>query len=314
MKTAILALSNILPLKQITITNEFISLTILEYGAIIQKMMVKDKHGKEQNVVVGHGNPEAYLSDQNALGACIGRYAGRISGGGFHLNGEFYPLHNKNGVHLHGGKIGFGKKYWTLTDEHFGNNPFIKLSYRSVDLEEGYPGNLEVNVTYKLVGNNLHIIHEAQTDKPTVINLTNHSYFKLDDEKSIDHYTMELKSEGFLELDRQLVPTGKIKKVGNDQYNFLIGKKIDTARLDTPYIVNPNCENAVTVSSDVSGIVMKVTTNQPVMVIYTPTSFPAICYETQHYPDAPNQSNFPSSILEPGKLYRNESSFNFGLL
>ncbi len=306
--------SNFLPLKQITIKNEYISLTVLEYGAIIQKMMVKDKHGKEQNVVVGHENPEAYLSDQNALGACIGRYAGRISRGGFHLDGEFYPLSNKNGVHLHGGKIGFGKKYWTLNKVHSGKNPFIKLSYKSEDLEEGYPGNLEAYVTYKLIDNSLHISHEAQTDKTTVINLTNHTYFKLDDENSVAHYNMELKSEGFLELDEQLVPTGRIKKAVDTQNDFLSNKKIGSTSLDTPFIVKPHCENVVTVSSDVSGIVMKVTTNQPAVVIYTPASFPAICFETQNYPDAPNQSNFPSSILEPGELYKNESTFDFGTL
>ena len=301
-------------MKQITIKNEYISLTVLEYGAIIQKMMVKDKHGKEQNVVVGHEKPEAYLNDQNALGACIGRYAGRISRGGFHLDGEFYPLPNKNGVHLHGGKIGFGKKYWSLKEEHSGNNPFIKLSYKSKDLEEGYPGNLEAYVTYKLIDNSLHIIHEAHTDKTTVINLTNHSYFKLDDENSVAHYNMELKSESFLELDEQLVPTGRIKEVVDTQNDFLSNKKIGSTSLDTPFIVEPYCENAVTLSSDVSGIVMKVTTNQPAVVIYTPATFPSICFETQNYPDAPNQSNFPSSILEPGELYKNESTFDFGTL
>lgn len=301
-------------MKQITIKNEYISLTVLEYGAIIQKMMVKDKKGKEQNVVVGHEKPEAYLNDEYALGACIGRYAGRISQGGFHLNGKFYPLYKENGVHLHGGKIGFGKKYWTLTQQHLGNNPFIKLSCKSEHLEEGYPGDLEASVTYKLVGNSLHILHEAQTDKTTVINLTNHSYFKLDNEITIDHYNLKLKSEGYLEVDEHLVPTGSIKKVEHTQNNFLKKKKIGSVRLDTPFIFNPNCENAAIVSSNISGIFMKVTTNQPAIVIYTPTPFPAICFETQNYPDAPNQSHFPSSILEPGELYRNESTFDFGTI
>lgn len=301
-------------MKQITIKNEYISLTVLEYGAIIQKMIVKDKNGKKRNVVVGHEKPEVYLDDEHSLGACVGRYAGRISQGGFYLDCKFYPLHTKNGVHLHGGKIGFGKKYWTLTQEHSGNNPFIKLSYKSEHLEEGYPGNLEASVTYKLVGNSLHILHEAQTDKTTVINLTNHSYFKLDDEIAIDHYNLELKCEGFLEVDEQLVPTGNIKKVEHTQNDFLTKKKIGSTRLDTPFIIKPISENTMTVSSDVSGIVMKVTTNQPAVVIYTPTSFPAICFETQNYPDAPNQSHFPSPILEPGELYSNEATFDFGTI
>jgi aldose 1-epimerase len=301
-------------LKQITIKNEYISLTVLEFGAIIQKMLVKDKYGKEHNVVVGHEKPEAYLSDEHALGACIGRYAGRISEGGFNLGDEFYSLQQENGVHLHGGKEGFGKRYWTLIEEYRGNNPFIKLTYKSEHLEEGYPGNLEAFVTYKLANNTLQILHEGQTDKTTVVNLTNHSYFKLDDETSIDHYNLELKSEGFLEVDEQLLPTGSIKEVLNTQNNFLTSKKIGQVRLDTPFVFKPHCNNAAIVSSHVSGIVMKVTTNQPSIVIYTPTSFPAICFETQNYPDAPNQSNFPSSILRPGELYRNESTFEFGTL
>jgi aldose 1-epimerase len=306
--------SNILPLKQITIKNEYISLTVLEYGAIIQKLLVKDKDGKEVNVVVGHEQPGVYFSDKHCLGACIGRYAGRISQGGFYLEGIFYPIHNENGVHLHGGKVGFGKKYWTLIEEYSGVNPFIKFTYKSKHLEEGYPGNLTASVTYKLVDNALHILHEAQTDKTTVVNLTNHAYFKLDGEDSLDHYNLELKSKGFLEVDEKLVPTGAIMAVGNTQKDFLKVKKIGQVRLDTPFIFRPNCENAAKVSSDVSGIVMKITTNQPAIVIYTPTTFPAICFETQNYPDAPNHSIFPSSVLRPGEIYRNESTFAFGTL
>ena len=301
-------------MKQITIKNEHISLTVLDYGAIIQKLLVKDKYGEEHNVVVGHEQPESYINDEHALGACIGRYAGRISKGGFKLEDQFYPLHSEKGIHLHGGKVGFGKKNWTVTEVYSGDNPFIKLTYISEHLEEGYPGNLIATVTYKLVGNSLHIGHEAQTDKTTVVNLTNHSYFKLDNEPSIDHYNLKLKCEGILEVDEQLIPTGGIKEVRNTKNNFLTERKIGSVRLDTPFIFNPNCENAAIVSSYVSGIIMKVTTNQPAIVIYTPTPFPAICFETQNYPDAPNHVNFPSSVLLPGELYKNESTFAFGII
>lgn len=301
-------------MKQITIKNEYISLTVLEYGAIVQKLLVKDKNGEEHNVVIGHEKPEAYLNDELALGACIGRYAGRISKGGFNLDGQFYPIHTEKGIHLHGGKVGFGKKYWTLTEEHKGDNPFVKFTYMSENLEEGYPGNLTASVTYKLVDNALHILHEAKTDKTTVVNLTNHSYFRLDNENSIDHYNMELKSDGFLDVDEQLIPSGGIKNVGNTQYNFLTAKNIGSVRLDTPFVFKPNCDNAAMVSSNFTGIVMKVSTNQPAIVIYTPTAFPAICFETQNYPDAPNHLNFPSSVLRPGESYKNESVFSFGIL
>ena len=136
----------------------------------------------------------------------------------------------------------------------------------------------------------------------------------MDDETSIDHYNLELKSEGLLEVDERLLPTGIIKDVQNTPNDFLTTKKIGQVRLDTPFLFKPHCNNAATVSSEVTGIVMKVTTNQPAIVIYTPTSFPGICFETQNYPDAPNQSNFPSSILRPGELYSNESTFAFSIL
>lgn len=299
-------------MKQFTIKNDFISLTVLDYGAIIQKMLVNDKNGKQVNVVVGHDNPEKYLSDKDSLGACVGRYAGRISKGGFNLEGTFYPLQNENGIHLHGGKVGFGQKYWTLEEHHTGEEPFIRLSYLSPHLEEGYPGNLTATVTYTLVGPTLYILHEAITDKTTVVNLTNHTYYKLDDEKAIDHYNLELQCDGILEVDEKLVPTGKFTDVTNTKYDFLNKKKIGQVHLDTPFTFRPNCKNAAQVSSDVSGIVMKATTDQPAIVIYTPASFPAICFETQNYPDAPNHSHFPTSVLKPGEFYRNRSSFSFG--
>jgi len=145
-------------MKQVTISTPFLTLIVLDYGAIIQKLLVKDKDGKSVNMVVGFNSPDSYLEDNKFLGACIGRYAGRISNGGFELDRETYHLHQKDGVHLHGGKEGFGKKYWTIEEVHQDRQPFVKLSYHSKHLEEGYPGNLKVFVTYKLINNQLHII------------------------------------------------------------------------------------------------------------------------------------------------------------
>ncbi|MEJ1223422.1 aldose epimerase family protein [Sediminicola sp. 1XM1-17] len=301
-------------MKHYTIKNDFISLTILEYGATIQKLLVKDKNGKQVNVVAGHDQPEAYLEDHISLGACVGRYAGRISKGGFNLEGTFFPLYNENGIHLHGGEEGFGQKYWTLKEHRSGKQPFLQLAYESAHLEEGYPGNLSATVTYTLVGSTLKILFEATTDKTTVVNLTNHAYYRLDNEDSIEHYQLELKCNSILDVDGQLVPTGRFNEVLNTQYDFSKKKQIGKVHLDTPFTFTPNCKNAAQVSSKVSGIIMKVTTDQPAIVIYTPTSFPAICFETQNYPDAPNHSHFPTSVLRPGELYRNESSFSFETL
>jgi aldose 1-epimerase len=301
-------------LKQITLQNPFITLIVLNYGAIIQKLMVKDKDGKLTNVVVGLEFPSDYQYDNKYLGACTGRYAGRISKGGFELDRASYPLFHKNGVHLHGGKRGFGKKIWTIETIDHGEEPFVKLSYLSEHLEEGYPGNLKATVTYKLMNNELHIIHEATTDRSTVVNLTNHSYFCLDDAPTIDNHLLQLNCSQYVETDDDLLPTGRVSSVTASSYDFLEEKQIGTTRLDTPMVNNSISEVVAALSSEKSGISMKVTTNQPAVVVYTPTDFPAICFETQNYPDAPNQKNFPNSVLRPGEVYKNHSKFVFDLI
>ncbi len=301
-------------MKQITIKNDSISLTTLDYGAIIQKIELKNSAGELINVVVGHTVPEQYLDDPSYLGACVGRYAGRISQEGFTLQKKRYMLHTENGVHLHGGKEGFSKKYWTIEEVHHGENPFIKLSYLSKDLEEGYPGNLQVQITYQLIKSALHITHKATTDKTTVVNLTNHSYFKLDDEASVVDYKLLLDCDQRLEMDANLIPTGKTSPVKETLYDFRIEKRIGNTLLDTPFIISNKAVNAVQVSSQKSGIRMEVSTNQPAVVVYTPKDFHGICFETQNHPDAPNIDSFPSSVLRPGETYNNTAIFKFGFV
>lgn len=300
-------------LKQVTIHTDYITLIVLDYGAIIQKILVKDKDGKSTNVVLGLNYPKDYLKDTRHIGACVGRYAGRISDGGFQLNNKAYLLHTDDGVHLHGGKEGFSKKYWTIQEVNRGAEPFVKLSYISKHLEEGYPGNLKAMVTYKLVNNALHIIHEATTDYTTVVNLTNHSYFKLDDAPTVNNYQLQLNCPKLLQTYKNLIPTGKLLSVENSSYDFTWEKKIKTVRLDTPYVIDSKTKKVGTVYSEKSGIYMEVTTDQPGVVIYTPENENTICFETQNYPDAPNHDNFPSSVLEPGEVYCNSSSFIFGV-
>ncbi|MDX1769597.1 MAG: aldose epimerase family protein [Arenibacter troitsensis] len=301
-------------MNQVTIKNNFITLTVLDYGAIIQKLILKNKDGVDTNVVVGLEEPEKYLMDNKSLGACIGRYAGRISKGGFHINNVHYPIFSMDGVHLHGGQKGFGKRYWTIEQVHDGESPFVKLTYLSQDMEEGYPGNLKCTVTYKLVGPSLFIIHEATTDKATPVNLTNHSYFNLDGEETIDHWNLRLSCPEYLETDAKLLPTGKILSVKNSKYDFLEIKKIGQVRLDTPFVMDPSLKNGTVLTSDKSGLSMEVVTNQPGVVVYTPPAFAAICFETQNFPDAPNQPHFPNSILQPGKTYLNETEFRFSFV
>ena len=301
-------------MNQVTIKNNFITLTVLDYGAIIQKLILKNKEGVDTNVVVGLEEPEKYLTDNKSLGACIGRYAGRISNSGFQINNVHYPIFSKDGVHLHGGQKGFGKRYWTIEQVHDGENPFVKLSYQSQDMEEGYPGNLKSTVTYKLVGPSLFIIHEATTDKATPVNLTNHSYFNLDGAETIDHWNLRLACPEYLETDAKLLPTGKLVSVKNSKYDFLELKKIGQVRLDTPFVMDSSLKNSTVLTSDNSGLSMEVVTNQPGVVVYTPPAFAAICFETQNFPDAPNQPHFPNSILQPGETYHNETEFRFSFV
>ncbi|MCM4173769.1 galactose mutarotase [Arenibacter sp. TNZ] len=301
-------------MNQVTIKNNFITLTVLDYGAIIQKLILKNKNGVDTNVVIGLEEPEQYLTDNKSLGACIGRYAGRISNGSFQISNTNYPIFSKDGVHLHGGKQGFGKRYWTIDQVHDGENPFVKLSYLSKDQEEGYPGNLKTTVTYKLVGSSLFIIHQATTDKATPVNLTNHSYFNLDGEDKIDHYQLRLSCPEYLETDAKLLPTGKLVSVKNTKYDFLKMKKIGEVRLDTPFVLDPTLMENTLLTSDKSGLSMEVITDQAGVVVYTPPAFAAICFETQNFPDAPNQPHFPNSILQPGETYHNETEFKFGFV
>jgi aldose 1-epimerase len=301
-------------LQQVTIKNNFISLSVLDYGAIVQKILFRDKNGKELNLVVGFENPVDYFEDQIALGACVGRFAGRISNGGFRINDTIYNLYSKDGVHIHGGKKGFGKKYWTLDKVVHDEQPMVRLSYKSPHMEEGYPGNLNASVTYKLIDNSLHIIHEAVTDKSTVLNMTNHSYFRLDNTNSIDHYELQLDCPEILETHANLLPTGNLVSVLDTDYDFQIKKKIAKVRLDTPFVVSHNAKNVAELYSSVSGIRMKVESNQPAVVVYTPLEFGAICFETQNYPDAPNFKSFPSALLHPGETYYNRSVFTFDLV
>lgn len=286
---------------------------VLDYGATIQKLLVKGKDGNYTNVVVGYNHPSRYCLDDNFLGASVGRYAGRISKGGFDLDREKFFLYQEEGVHLHGGKEGFHQKYWSIEEVNTNENPHIKLSYKSKHLEEGYPGNLTVNVTYRLMSNALQIIYEGVTDRSTVVNLTNHSYFKLDGNPYVDECELQLNCPYLLETNENLLPTGDIIPVRKSEYNFLLPREIGVQRLNTVFVKDAGSEKVGELYSKVSGISMKVYSNQPAVVIYSPPDFPGICFENQNYPDAPNQPDFPNSILRPGEIYNNISIFKFDI-
>lgn len=321
-------------LEVVSLTNaQGAELVISNFGATIVALRIPDKNKSPINVVVGLQAPEdytksPYLDYDPSLGSSVGRYAGRISNGGFSIGGEAYPLHTDKGVHLHGGKEGFAKKFWIIDKVNKSENPSIQLSYLSKHLEENYPGNLQVKALYELLENNtVRITYTATTDRPTMTNLTNHSYFNLDGEGTILGNELQIHSDAYLEVNEQLLPSGEKINTKNTWYDFnqpqTLGERFKG--LDDTFVLTKTRDHAASLYSKRSGIGMKVTTNQPAMVVFTPEylppltyvdnvqydRYPAICFETQNYPDAPNKPNFPSALLLPGETYCNKTTFEF---
>ena len=310
-----------------------LELLVNPIGATIMALKVPDRKGKLINVVLGlpkvsDYQSNVYLDNCVYLGAIIGRYAGRISKGEFEINDVIYKLHNEGGVSLHGGKEGFDKKVFNVEEVVNADASKIVLSYLSKDGEEGYPGNLKTIVTYELTQlNELIITIEATTDKLTYVNLTNHNYYNLDGEGSILDHNLKINASKYLEVNEQLIPTGEIKEVKGTKFDFLKERIIDENQfsgLDDTFVLNDS-EEKVVFSSDKSGIEMTVKTNQTGLVVYTPTNldhlqfldgaaygkYPAICFETQKFPDAPHNKNFPSTLLSQGETYKNETILTF---
>ncbi|GGG26448.1 aldose 1-epimerase [Dokdonia pacifica] len=310
------------------------SIEISNYGATITSLKVPNKYGEITNVVVGLATPQAYTTPSHIahnlyLGCTIGRYAGRISNTKEDKLIKDINLTFKNGVHLHGGTHGFDKKYWTFKSQE--NSQEITLSYVSKHLEEGYPGNLEVSASFILTENNeVTITYTAITDTTTHVNLTNHSYFNLNGSGSIlDHY-LQVASKHYLEVDSNLIPTGTYVPTLHSYYDLSQKSQIGNSTFkgyDDTFILEDKITKA-SLYAPTSGIQMDVETNQPAMVIYTPkifpelpfkdnllyTAYPAICFENQCFPDAPNNTHFPSTVIHPGDVYKNKSVFKFSIV
>jgi aldose 1-epimerase len=325
--------------------NKNVSAAITNYGARVVSLIVPDKNGNPTDVALGYDSIGKYIHQpETFFGAIVGRYGNRIARGEFKLNGKTYTLARNNGPNsLHGGKKGFGAVVWTgrQLDDHS-----VELSYLSKDGEEGYPGNLKVKVTYTLTDSNgLKISYEATTDKATVLNLTNHTYFNLNGQGSgtINNHTLRLNAGQYTPVDSTLIPTGKIEAVANTPFDFrtptAIGSRIDQDNVQLKYgkgydhnfVINRTAGDhgltlAATVQGDQSGIVMNVLTEEPgiqfyggnFMTGYNPLKNgkkddyrSAFCLETQHYPDSPNQPSFPSTELKPGQTYQTTTVYQF---
>jgi aldose 1-epimerase len=315
---------------------------ITNYGGRLVSLMVPDKTGKLVDVIVGFDSVAAFQrSTEPYFGATIGRYGNRIAKGKFSLDGKEYTLATNNGVnHLHGGKKGFQDVVWDATQ--IGDSS-LQLKYLSKDMEEGYPGNLDVTVTYTITSaNEMKIDYKATTDKKTVVNLTNHAFYNLNgyNAGSINYHILQINADKFTPVDTTLIPTGKIEPVANTAFDFtkprtiesnlqLGGEQLDAGKgFDHNYVLRDGTgmKHAATIQGDKSGIVMEVHTLEPGLQFYGGNFMQsknvlkgggkddfrtAFCLETQHFPDSPNQPSFPSTVLEPGKTYQTSSVYKF---
>ncbi len=314
---------------------------IINYGGTLTKILTKDKDGKFGDVILGFDSIAGYTQKGNPFfGALIGRYGNRIAKGHFTLDGTTYTLaQNNNGQSLHGGIKGYDKVMWKAEKQP--GDSSLKLTYLSKDGEEGYPGNLSVQVIYTLTADNgLKIDYSATTDKATPVNLTNHAYFNLSagkDSTILDHELM-LKADKFTEVDTVLIPTGKLPDVKGTPMDFNTAKKIgkDIAAVkggyDHNWVLSKNAntlELAATLYHAASGRFMEVYTTEPGVQFYSGNfldgtltntnggqkyvQHAALCLETQHFPDSPNQPTFPSTILKPGEKYTHTSVYKFSV-
>ncbi len=319
---------------------------IITYGGRIISLTAPDRLNNFQNIVLGFESLDRYLKNNPNFGALVGRFANRIADGEFYLDGQKYTLAVNNGVnHLHGGDKGFDKVVW-LAEKIDSTNSLV-LSYLSPDMEEGYPGNLQVKVTYTLYDNNsLDVAYEATTDRKTVINFTQHSYFNLSanfNEDILDH-EIKINADHFLPVNGSMIPTGEIKEVQRTYFDYrkskLVGQEIDKvleeqqlelgAGYDHTFVLNDAGEGvrfAASAYHPESGRLLEVFTDLPGIQLYTGNHLDGtlpipggkgnyekrtgFCFETQHFPDAPNHENFPPATLEPGEVFNSKTTFKF---
>ena len=327
--------------------NSKMKVSITNYGGIITEIIVPDKEEVLSDVTLGYANIDGYLDKSPFFGAIIGRYGNRIKNGSFQLDGKIYNVtKNEDSNHLHGGLKGFDKVVWDTEIFRTESEIGLKLRYLSKDEEEGYPGNLYANVKYTLDNSNsLRIDYHAETDKKTLCNLTNHTYFNLKDAGAssiLDHEIMIFADE-YIPIDSKAIPFGKIESVHNTPFDFNTPKKI-TERInqkneqlingigyDHTYVINGEngkLRKAASVYEESTGRVLEVFTTEPGMQFYSGNHLDGsitgkdgnkykyrngLCLETQHFPDSPNNPNFPTTVLNPGEIYNSTTIYKFSV-
>ena len=327
--------------------NNGMEIRIITYGGIITSWTAPDKNGNYKDIVLGYNTLAEYEAETPYFGALIGRYGNRIAKGKFSLDNQEYTLAVNNGVnHLHGGLKGFDKVVWDAKTIISDSTVSLELSYLSKDMEEGYPGNLESKVTYTLNNEDeLSVSYEATTDKPTIVNLTQHSYFNLtaDFNKDILGHELVINADSFLPVDKTLIPTGEFRDVTGTPFDFktskTIGTHIDNENIqlknglgyDHCWVLNDQDNGVRFVASayePISGRLLEVFSDEPGIQFYSGNfldgTLPSknkgmyqhrtgFCLETQHYPNSPNQENFTSVILKPGEKYKSKTVFRLAI-
>lgn len=317
--------------------------TISTYGGVVVSLAVPDRNGKTSDVVLGFDDFNGYLKPPPYFGAIVGRYANRIGHAMFTLDGVTYTLAKNDGDNtLHGGLRGFDKRIWKVNNS---SPERLELSYLSKDGEEGYPGNLATVVTYTLKDHALRIDYSATTDKPTVVNLTNHSYFNLagQGEGDVLAHELTINADRFTPVDKSLIPTGELRSVEGTPFDFrqprTIGERINSTDeqialghgYDHNFVINrtgADLQLAAKVFEPGTGRVLEVLTTEPGVQLYTANFLDgtitgkngkvygrrsAFCLETQHFPDSPNKPEFPSVVLRPGGRYQSSTVYRFSV-
>ncbi|HPE69716.1 MAG TPA: aldose epimerase family protein [Thermotogota bacterium] len=325
-----------------------LSMEVLDIGCVVRSLQVPDRNGKKENIVLGFSNLEDYRENRQYFGGVVGRFANRIANASFALNGETYSLPQNNGPNcLHGGPGSFIRKKWNV--DGFSGQDFqvLRMEYESPDGEEGFPGKLSVTVEYEILGEDIWILrYKATTDRTTVVNLTNHSYFNLGGTEgplgSIEDHVLKLDSPFFLPTDATQIPTGDLKAVEGTPFDFRSPRKIGE-RIHEPHeqllrakgydhtwalehsfqVERPSAR----VFDPKSGRLLEMWTNEPGVQFYSGnylnisgsggeyfSARQGFCLETQHFPDSPNQPLFPNTILHPGDAFSSQTVFRFSTL
>jgi len=319
-----------------------LSVTVSDYGGTVTGVLAPDRGGELGDVVLGFDTVEEYMASKAYLGCMVGRYANRIAGSRFKIDGVEHRVTRNDGAnHLHGGARGFDKVVWEAHTAVDSESARLELRLRSVDGEEGYPGNLDAWVTYTLNNmDELRIGYRAETDRATVVNLSNHTYFNLACRGTVLGHELMIDADLFTPTDRELIPTREMRGVDGTPMDFRrprrVGERIAEpyeqlrhgGGYDHNYVLNKDGEPAVALRDPGSGRVLEVTTTQPGVQLYTGnlldgsesgrgrayTRHSGLCLETQHYPDSPNQPGFPSTVLRPGEIYNHSTVFSFSVM